>query len=468
MNPSKTLDTSGKAKARLQTLHAAREYKPYPRYKDSGVEWLGRIPVGWRVQRLRVLAGLHVSNVDKHVKQDEMPVRLCNYVDVYYQDYITEYMNLMHATATLTEIEKFRLRKGDVIITKDSESWDDIGVPTLVKSANKDMVCGYHLALLRPHQSQVTGNYLFRVMQASATAYQFQIAAKGVTRYGLSHNGIKLAVLPCPPINEQKAITHLLDRETAKINALIEKKEQLIELLKERRTALITRAVTKGLNPNAPMKDSGVEWLGEIPKHWGTRRLKALCTQSALYGANIPASRYVNAGVRFIRTTDIDDGRLKEGGVFVTNADASNYVLTDGDLLISRSGTVGRSFLYNSESHGPCAYAGYLVRFVFSNAMLPKYAFLFTKTISFSGFLKTTAISSTIENLNGEKFSNAMFPNPPVAEQVSIIKFLDYETEKIDALIAKTHEAIDKLKEFRTALISSAVTGKINVLDDAA
>ena len=247
----------------------------------------------------------------------------------------------------------------------------------------------------------------------------------------------------------------------AKIDGLIEKQEQLIELLQEKRQAIISHVVTKGLNPNEKMKDSGVEWLGEVPAEWTVKKLKNVCSQSALYGANIASSQYEEEGVRFLRTTDIsDDGVLKNGGVFVQANLIEDYMLNDGDLLISRSGTVGRSFLYKSQHHGLCAYAGYLVRFVPSSGVLPEYLFLFTKTQAFQKFLQVMAISSTIENVNGEKYANAPFCIPPLREQIAIAAFLDREKAKSDMLIERCETAIELLKERRTALIAAAVTGE--------
>ena len=126
---------------------------PYPAYKSSGVEWLGHIPAHWAVRRIRNVVDMRVSNVDKHTKEGELPVRLCNYVDVYKNDRITEHLSFMRATATEKEIERFRLEPGDVLITKDSESWNEIGIPALVEYTADDLICGYHLALLRPRKA---------------------------------------------------------------------------------------------------------------------------------------------------------------------------------------------------------------------------------------------------------------------------------------------------------------------------
>ena len=231
---------------RQAIIHHAvtRGLDPDVRLKSSGVEWLGDVPAHWEVRRLQQVVTMKVSNVDKHIKEAELPVRLCNYVDVYKNDRITESMLFMQATATTGEIERFRLELGDVLITKDSEVWNDIGVAALVEYSARDLVCGYHLALLRPIKAVLNGAYLFRSLQSSTIAYQFHISANGVTRYGLSRGGIKSALLPIPPLTEQAAIVAYLDKTTADIDTAIDRARREIELLGEYRTRLIADVVT--------------------------------------------------------------------------------------------------------------------------------------------------------------------------------------------------------------------------------
>ncbi len=231
---------------RQAVVHEAvtRGLDPDVPLKPSGVEWLGEVPAHWEVRRLRHTVNMRVSNVDKHSKDDELPVRLCNYVDVYKNDRITESVPFMRATAKADEMDRFRLELGDVLITKDSEVWNDIGVPAFVEYSAKDLVCGYHLALLRPLKAVLNGAYLFHSLQSSAIASQFHLAANGVTRYGLSHHAIKSALLPIPPLAEQAAIAAYLDKQTAAIDAATARARREIELLSEYRTRLIADVVT--------------------------------------------------------------------------------------------------------------------------------------------------------------------------------------------------------------------------------
>lgn len=239
--------------------HRLPALRPYPTRKDSGVDGLGEVPTHWEVRRLRTVAELRVSNVDKHVRDGERPVRLCNYVDVYKNDRIRRRMPFMNATATPDEIERFHLRHGDVLITKDSESWNDIGVPALVESTEDDIVCGYHLALLRPFPGHIAGGYLFRALQGSGVAHQLQVKANGVTRFGLTHGGIKSIWLPLPPLTEQAAIVRFLDHVDRRIRRYLRAMRRLVgaaasqsgrgtSLVDEYRTRLIADVVTGKLD----------------------------------------------------------------------------------------------------------------------------------------------------------------------------------------------------------------------------
>jgi type I restriction enzyme S subunit len=212
--------------------------------KPSGIEWLGAIPEHWETSRLRNLVELRVSNVDKHSKAGELPVRLCNYTDVYKNSVITAEMPFMAATASRDEIAAFHIRVGDVIITKDSEDWQDIGVPAIVAQTADNLVCGYHLAILRPKVSLITGRFLAFAMRCRSAATQLNIAAKGVTRYGLSQGAIKSLGLAVPSLDEQEKIVLYIDEATASLNELLRRAQREIDLIREYRTRLIADMVT--------------------------------------------------------------------------------------------------------------------------------------------------------------------------------------------------------------------------------
>jgi type I restriction enzyme, S subunit len=219
-----------------------RGINPDVKMKPSGVDWLGDIPEHWDVRRLRTVAFVRPSGVDKNIIDGEIPVRLCNYVDVYKNERIINSIEFMNGTATQEEIDKFQLKEGDVLITKDSEMWNDIAVPAYVPKTLSGVICAYHLAVVRP--LNMNGEFLFRAFLAEYVADQFRVTANGVTRYGLSQGAIKDAWFPIPPKEEQSEIVDYINDNVSKIHLAIEKANKEIELIQEYRTRLISDVVT--------------------------------------------------------------------------------------------------------------------------------------------------------------------------------------------------------------------------------
>lgn len=221
-----------------------KELDPNVKLKNSGIPWIGKIPEGWKVRKLKQVTSIMISNVDKKSKPNEEEVLLCNYNEVYNNEFITSKLSFMKATASIEQIEKFSIKKEDVIITKDSEIPEDIAVPSLVKENLDNIICGYHLALIRPNESKIKGKYLLRVFQSRKINDQFVISANGVTRFGISTYPIKNSFVIIPPPYEQTVIASYLDKATAKIDETIEKIEKEIALLEEYKKSLIHHVVT--------------------------------------------------------------------------------------------------------------------------------------------------------------------------------------------------------------------------------
>ena len=426
-----------------------RRWKRYPVYKESGVEWLGEVPEEWEVRKLKHIASVKFSSVDKKTEEGELPVCLCNYVDVYYNDYITSDLDLMKATASVAEIQNFTLRGGDILITKDSESWDDIAVPSYVSSDFNDVLCGYHLAQIRPNISLSDGEYLFRSFCARGINDQFRVAATGVTRYGLGKYWLDNSLFLVPPLPEQRAIAAFLDRETGRINTLIKKKERQIELLQEKRAALISHAVTKGMDPDVKMKDSGVEWIGRVPERWTVKRLKFLF--QFLDNYRIPVSGEDRAAMAKIfpyygasGIIDYVDDYIFDETLILVAEDGANLLSRSTPLAFIATG----KYWVNNHAH--------ILRPI--NGQL----------LFWEGVLQTYDYSPLITGaaqpkLTKENLGSILLPCPPIDEQKVISAFLDSETGHIDTLTTKIRESISKLHEYRKALISAAVTGKIDV-----
>lgn len=454
------------------------KYPAYPSYKPSDVEWLGEVPGHWEVKRLKTLATYRVSNVDKVPAENEEPVRLCNYTDVYYHERITPQMDLMETTATTDEIKRFRLEKGDVVITKDSEDWSDIAIPALVKESAPDLVCGYHLAFIRPQAKKLNGAFLLRAFQSCAINQQFQIASTGVTRYGLPKSAIGDAWLPLPPLAEQRAIADFLDRQTAKLDTLISKKRALVERLKAKRSALISRTVTRGLPPEAAraagfdpepkMRDSGIEWLGEIPEHWTfaqVRRFLTLITS----GSRGWAEYYVDSGAIFVRIGNLtrDSIRLDLNEIQYVcpplGSEGERTRLQAGDVLFSITAYLGSVAVVAASLSE--AYISQHVALVRLNTDHVRPEFVAYSALADIGQaqLNGQAYGGTKVQLALDDVKSLWLPVPPIKEQTAIAAYLDRETAKLDNLAATVEQAIARLRDYRTALITAAVSGKIDV-----
>ena len=422
----------------------------------AALSGLGKCRAGWAIKKLKFVVAIQPSNVDKKTKENEKKVLLCNYTDVYYNEEITGDLPFMEATASDLQIRKFTLKSGDTIITKDSEDPNDIAVPAYVPQDLEGIICGYHLALLRPKYG-ILGGYLKRVMDSRYARSVFAAKANGLTRYGLGTYAINNFVLPLPPIEEQKQIASYLDRETAKIDSLVAKQEQLIEFLQEKRQAVISHAVTKGLNPNTKMKDSGVEWLGEMPKHWDMKKLKH--SANLIMGQSPPSENYSyeQIGFPFLQgCAEFGHNHPKPKQFCREPAKISPR----GAILVSVRAPVGRLNFANQEygiGRGLCA--------VVPNPCLMDTNFTQYKLAGSQDGLAIVSTGSTYDAVSVADVGGLMSPVPPIEEQKKIATFLDRETAKIDSLIERCETAIGLLKERRTALISAAVTGKIDVRD---
>ena len=454
----------------------------YPKYKPSGVQWLGDVPEHWGVKRLKTSATCWVSNVDKVPADDELPIRLCNYTDVYYHDHITPDMGLMETTATTDEIRRFGLREGDVVITKDSEEWSDIAVPALVKKSAPDLVCGYHLAIIRSRPNLLLGDYLLRAFQACAINQQFQVAASGVTRYGLPKASIGDAWIPLPAPAEQRAIAAFLDQETGRMDRLVAKKRELIERLKEKRTALISRTVTRGLPPaaaraaglaeNPPLKPSGLDWLGDIPKHWEVSKMSRVCT-SIRDGTHNPPDRA--AGIhRLLSVRNVQDGKfaLLSDDRTMTPEDFAelqrSYTVEEGDIVLAIVGaTTGISAIVGKLENVTVQRSLAILRPKKSAISSSFLHYVIQSPVVQTEIALTVFKYSAQPGIYLEDIGRLPVVRPPLPEQAVIAAYLDAETAKLDALAAKVEEAIERLQEYRTALITAAVTGKIDVRGSA-
>lgn len=356
----------------------------------------------------------------------------------------------MRATATPEQIRKFSLLPGDVIITKDSETPDDIGVPALVKDEIPDLVCGYHLAVMRPKAGVLYGPYLLRLLQSAGARAYYSLSANGVTRFGLTQYGVKNLPVEIPSFAEQRKIADFLDRETAKADALVSKYERLIDLLEEKRVALITRAVTRGLNPNEPMKDSGVPSIGTIPANWQVKRVKHAFT--FLDGRRIPLSSEERASRQ---------GDYPYYGASGVIDHVNDYLFDDDLVLVSEDG----ANLLNRAR--PIAFIATGKYWVNNHAHILKPhddALAFWAERLEAEELAPYVTGSAQPKLTIEALANIVISAPiDIDERRHIAAYVHGVNEQSKAAMMAVHRAIALLQEHKGSLITAAVTGQFDV-----
>ena len=429
--------------------------------------WSDQLPDDWEAKPLRFAADYVVSNVDKVPDDDEIPVRLCNYTDVYNNEFITPALDFMHATASEAEVAKFGLEVDDVLITKDSESWDDIGVPALVRETVGNLVCGYHLALLRPLEHEMDGAFLFRCLQAKPVRVQIELAANGVTRFGIPKSDIGTMRLPVPPLPQQRAIADYLDRETARLDALVAAKERVLELLVEKRRSLISQAVTRGLDPGVPFGDSGIPWIGEIPAHWEVWKLGHF---ASVGNGSTPsrgnAAYWIPGKIPWLNSSVVNQYEVTEANQFVTE-----LALRECHLPLVRSGSVLVAITGQGKTRGQAVVLSFdatinqHLAYITPNRSLLAPWFLRWTLLSVYEFLRSISddAGGTKGALTCEDVANIRVPVPPIDEQCAIVAHIANETSRLDELRSATEKTTALLRERRTSLIAAAVTGLIDV-----
>lgn len=434
--------------------------KAYSEYKYSGVEWIGDIPVQWDLVKLKHNTDVSFSSIDRHVYDEERKVSICHYPDAYKSEILNASTNLSSGTCTSSEFERYQLKEDQVIITKDSESADDIGIPTYVGMTFENAVCGYHLAILQATNKLLNGKYIFRYLQSNNVKYFFETNSNGVTRFGLGKPTIQNLPITIPPQYELSQIVKYLDHQTGLIDAIIEKKQQLIEKLKEQRQAIINEAVTKGLNPDAPMKDSGIEWLGDIPEHWEGKRLKFLFNIRKDIAGKLGYD-VLSITQRGLKVRDLEDtkGQL--------SMDYSKYqIVKPGDFAMNHMDLL-TGYIDLSAQTGVTSPDYRVFELFEKNALDKYYLYLFQMGYKQKIFYSYGQGVSQFGRwrLPAEAFKNIVFPKPPLKEQVEIVNYLNRITSRIDTLIEQTLESVINLKSYRQSIISETVTGKVDVRD---
>lgn len=425
------------------------KYQQYEEYKDSGVEWLGDIPSHWEAKRL----GQFFKERREKVSDKDYAA-----LSVTMKGIVPQLENAAKSDAG--DNRKLVL-KNDFVINSRSDRKGSSGTSSFDGSVSLISI------VLEPRD--ISPSFVHHLLRSYPFQEEFYRYGKGIVAdlWSTNSSEMKNILIPNIPIDEQTQIANFLDHETAQIDTLIEKQKILIQLLKEKRQAVISHAVTKGLNPDAPMKDSGVEWLGEVPEHWDLSPLKYLCNFS---GGGTPTkdnlSYWTGGTIPWVSPKDMKSFWIDKTQDYITeNAvkESSTKLIKAGSLLmVVRSGILQRTIPIAINTVDVTMNQD-MRALQFNERMTSEYAANYIVGNVDKLLFAWSKEGATVESIEHEYLSNSLFPVPPLAEQQQIVDKINEQMKTFDSLVSKAQKAIQLMQERRTALISAAVTGKIDV-----
>lgn len=435
--------------------------KPYPAYKPSGVEWLGDVPAHWEVRKARRCLTEHKQGYYTTEAYIDEGFKLLRITDLDGNGSVK--IDDCPFVDAKDDAKPFLLKNYDFVFARTGGA----GTFGLIKDINENVVFASYLIRFR-FNKEFDVNFLKYQFLSVHFVYSIIKNIHGGVNQNVHAEDIKDQYLYIPPFPEQQSIAAFLDRETGRIDALMAKKERLIELLREKRSAMISRAVTKGLDQLVQMKPSGVEWLGHVPAHWEVVPFKKYVAELTDYRGATPEK--VDEGTFLVTAKNIKMGYIDYecSQEFVSKSDYSSIMRRGlpkvGDILFTTEAPLGNVALVDRED---IALAQRVIRFRMNEEFTASFSLNFMMSLFFQSLLGGLSTGSTAEGIKASKITKLIFLKPPIPEQEAIAAYLDRETGKIDALIAKVEAVIAKLKEYRTALISAVVTGKIDVREAA-
>jgi type I restriction enzyme, S subunit len=443
-------------------------YQPYPAYKDSGVEWLDQIPAHWDVRRLKIAIKTAINGIWGDVPQENNDDLICVRVADFNYDMLgvsTDNLTIRNIPASK---QSYRILSNQDLLIEKSGGGDIWPVGRLV-SYNLDIkaVCSNFIARLSVN-GEISSRFICYVF---ASTYSIGLNTRSIKQTtGIQNLDLQAYLnekIAFPPYSEQQSIAAFLDRETAQIDTLITHKRELIDLLHRQRTAVISHAVTKGLDANVPMKDSGVEWLGEIPAHWDTWKISHIF-KTIGSGTTPPTSNqeFYNGQNNWVTTSELRDNLIFETKKKITQEAIDNFsalkIYSPDTLLIALYGaTIGRIGLLktNAAINQACCALGNPRNLIINFAFYCLYAS--------RNWIINLSYGGGQPNISQEIIRKLKLPVPSIDEQGAIAEYLNCETVRIDHLITEIEASIDLLRQQRTALISAAVTGRIDVRGQA-
>lgn len=438
--------------------------KRYERYKDSGVEWLGEVPEHWEVKRLKYLfsfgKGLNITK--ENLTKSGFPV--INYGQIHSKNNTGTYINKLLIKYISNDYIKSNPQslvvKGDFIFADTSEDVAGVGNCTYIDSKSS-LFAGYHTIILR---SLIGDNckYLAYLFLTNKWRSQLRSRVSGIKVLSITKGILSDNTVVFPPLEEQKKIVKFLDERCAKIDKTLEQKVQMIELLNERRQIIIQRAVTRGLNPNVPLKDSDIDWIGQIPSHWQVKRLKSFCD---FINRGCTPSYVEDETFKVVNQATFSKGYWDETNIrFTNNTDKKGKLYSNDVLLASTGGGVlGKVYLFSSKDDNYFADSHVTIIRDSKKRFIPSYLYLFVsvKYDLINGILSQGS-TNQIE-LQRNCLTALWITYPPLSEQREIADYLDKVSTKTEQAIKLKCWEIEQLKEYKQTLINSAVTGKIKI-----
>ncbi len=444
------------------------KYQIYPEYKTSGFKWLGNVPNHWGVSPIkrqieRVDGGAWGQDPDG--VEDTIVLRSTEQTadgQWNIQDPAPRKLSMHEITATL-------LKNDDLLMTKSSGSSLHIGKTTIVTEEIARLRCGYSNFMQRIRiKRKCSAKFYWYIFNNELARKQLDYLSNSTTGLAnLNSTMIGEIIGATPPKGEQEKIVNFLDHEISKIDTLIEKQQQLIKLLKEKRQAVISHAVTKGLNPNAAMCDSGVEWLGKVPVHWDVKKFKYLCDRiiAGPFGSSITKDMYVKQGYKVYGQEQVIPNNFEIGDYYINEKnylELSRYIVGEGDVLISCVGTFGKIAVFPKDAK-PGIINPRLIKAEISSHHNAHYIREMLKSEMVFKQFELLSRGGTMGVINIAILSEILAAVPPENEQREVVNYINQQKEKFSILIGQANKAVQLLQERRMALISSAVTGKIDV-----
>ncbi len=440
---------------------------------------LGEISDQWSNSKLKYIGYLYGGLTGKSASdfnQDDNPQNksFITFTNIYNNIYILQ--DNLGKVIVLEDENQNVVKQFDLFFLMSSETQEDVGKSSVLKDDIGEVYLNSFCRGFRIINNECDPLFVNYLLNSYLYREILSVEGRGFTRINLRSNNVNDLRIYYPPIPEQKQIVYFLDYKTQKIDELIEKTEQKIELLKEKRTSLINHCVTKGLNPNVEMKDSGVEWIGEIPKHWKMKKVKFLLNdfygiKIGPFGSSLKLDTLTESGIKVYGQGNVIKDDFNIGHRYLSlerfEEDFIQYEILDGDVLVTMMGTTGKSKVFR------CTYErgildSHLLRLRFNKSKFSSYLFsiLLEKSDYVFQQIKLSSKGSIMEGLNSSIIKELKIITPPIREQIILLENLATKTQKIDTTIKKETQRIELLKEYRQSLISEVVTGKIDVRDE--